>query len=32
MDLITAFVNLFNVIFNQPDYKKASSNRLFNVQ
>jgi DNA-binding protein H-NS len=32
MDLITAFVNRFNLIFNQPAYKKATSKRLFNVQ
>ncbi|MFB0592242.1 H-NS family nucleoid-associated regulatory protein [Aeromonas hydrophila] len=32
MDLITAFVNRFNLIFNQPVYKKATSKRLFNVQ
>lgn len=31
-DLITAFVNRFNLIFNQPVYKKATSKRLFNVQ
>ena len=32
MDLITAFVNRFNLTFNQPVYKKATSKRLFNVQ
>ncbi|MFM5523967.1 hypothetical protein ACET90_22565, partial [Aeromonas jandaei] len=32
IDLITAFVNRFNLIFNQPAYKKATSKRLFNVQ
>ncbi|QTL96452.1 H-NS family nucleoid-associated regulatory protein [Aeromonas jandaei] len=32
IDLITAFVNRFNLIFNQPAYKKAASKRLFNVQ
>lgn len=32
MDLITAFVNEFNLIFDQPAYKKATSKRLFNVQ
>ncbi|BBQ29708.1 H-NS family nucleoid-associated regulatory protein [Aeromonas caviae] len=32
MDLISAFVNRFNLIFNQPAYKKATSKRLFNVQ
>ncbi len=32
MDLITAFVNKFNFIFNQPAYKKATSKRLFHVQ
>ena len=32
IDLISAFVNRFNLIFNQPAYKKAISKRLFNVQ